>query len=197
MTNNIVNIKVIAGSTRDGRFSDKAAKWISEEIIKYEEVSVEILDLRDYKMPFFDQAISPKFKQEPYENEAVARFTRKIDKADAFIIVTPEYNHGTSAVLKNAMDWVYHEWNNKPVGFVSYGAVGGARAIEQLRLMAVELQMAPIQEAIHINGEQFFPVVMSGGNANDLFSNYIDKAQSMISQLLWWTIVLKNARSNK
>lgn len=195
MEQNKLNIKVIAGSTREGRFSDKASAWIAEEAKKQDGVTVEILDLRDYEMPFFNEAVSPSFKTEPYENEAVARFTKKIEEGDAFIMVTPEYNHSTSGVLKNAIDWVSPEWNNKPIAFVSYGSVGGARAVEQLRLIAVELQMAPIREAIHMNGEQYFPVVMGKGSADDLFSNYVEKADVMIKQLLWWTSTLKEARS--
>lgn len=192
--NTSLNIKVIAGSTREGRFSDKAATWIAEKIRKQEGVSVETLDLRDYDMPFFNEPVSPSYKQEPYKNEAVARFTKKIEEGDAFVIVTPEYNHGTSGVLKNALDWVYQEWNNKPVAFVSYGSVGGARAIEHLRLVAVELQMAPIRNAVHIPGEQYFPVVFGKTQASDLFALQADKAEAMITQLLWWTRALKNAR---
>ena len=106
--NTTIQIKVIAGSTREeDRFSDKAAAWIAGEIKKQEGVAVEVLDLRDYDMPFFNEPMSPSFKQEPYKNEAVARFTKKIEEGDAFVIVTPEYNHGTSGVLKNALDWVY------------------------------------------------------------------------------------------
>ena len=138
--------------------------------------------------------MSPSFKQEPYKNEAVARFTKKIEGGDAFVIVTPEYNHGTSGVLKNALDWVYQEWNNKPVAFVSYGSVGGARAVEQLRLNAIELQMAPIRNAVHIPGEQYFPVVFGKAKAKDLFASQSEKAQTMTTQLLWWTNALKNAR---
>lgn len=196
MNNKILNIKVIAGSTREGRFSDKAATWIAEEIKTQNEVLVEVLDLRDYNMPFFDEPVSPSFKQEPFKDEAVARFTKKIAEADAFVIVTPEYNHGTSSVLKNALDWVYPEWNNKPVAFVSYGGVGGARAVEQLRLNAVELQMAPIREAIHINGEQYFPVIMGGVDPQKLLAGYENKAKNMISQLLWWARALKTARES-
>lgn len=192
--NTSLNIKVIAGSTREGRFSDKAAAWIAEEIRKQEGVSVETLDLRDYDMPFINEPVSPSYKQEPYKNKVVARFTKKIEEADAFVIVTPEYNHGTSGVLKNALDWVYQEWNNKPVAFVSYGSVGGARAIEQLRLVAVELQMVPIRNAVHIPGEQYFPVVFGKTQASDLFALQADKAEAMITQLLWWTRALKNAR---
>src|SRR3989338_8531570 len=89
--NDPLSIKVIAGSTREGRFSDKAALWIAGELKKQDGVSVEVLDLRDYDMPFFSEAVSPSFKQEPYKNEAVARFTGKIAEGDAFVIVTPEY----------------------------------------------------------------------------------------------------------
>jgi NAD(P)H-dependent FMN reductase len=195
MTNNTsLNIKVIAGSTREGRFSDKAAAWIAEEIKKQEEIAVETLDLRDYDMPFFNEPVSPSFKQEPYKNEAVARFTKKIEEGDAFVIVTPEYNHGTSGVLKNALDWVYPEWNNKPVAFVSYGSVGGARAVEQLRLNAIELQMAPIRNAVHIPGEQYFQVLFGKMDAKELFAGQKDKVEAMITQLLWWAHALKNAR---
>jgi NAD(P)H-dependent FMN reductase len=195
MTNNTsLNIKVIAGSTREGRFSDKAAAWIAEEIKKQEGVTVETLDLRDYDMPFFNEMMSPSFKQEPYKNEAVTRFTKKIEEGDAFVIVTPEYNHGTSGVLKNALDWVYQEWNNKPVAFVSYGSVGGARAVEQLRLNAIELQMAPIRNAVHIPGEQYFSVLFGKMDAQELFAGQKDKVDAMITQLLWWAHALKNAR---
>lgn len=195
MKNNTqLRIKVIAGSTREGRFSDKAASWIAEEIKKQEGVVVEVLDLRDYDMPFFNEPVSPSFKQEPYKNEAVARFTKKIAEGDAFVIVTPEYNHGTSGVLKNALDWVYQEWNNKPVAFVSYGSVGGARAIEQLRLTSIELQMAPIRNAVHIPGEQYFPVLFGKADAKELFASQMKQAEAMITQLLWWTRALKNVR---
>lgn len=195
MKNNTqLRIKVIAGSTREGRFSDKAAAWITEEIKKQEVVAVEMLDLRDYDMPFFNESVSPSYKQAPYTHEAVARFTKKIAEGDAFVIVTPEYNHGTSGVLKNALDWVYQEWNNKPVSFVSYGSVGGARAIEQLRLIAIELQMAPIRNAVHIPGEQYFPVLFGKADAGELFASLSKHAEGMITQLLWWTRVLKNAR---
>lgn len=196
MDNTSINIKVIAGSTREGRFSDKAASWIAEEIKKQKGVAVEVLDLRDYEMPFFNEPMSPSFKQEPYKDEVVARFTKKVAEGDAFVIVTPEYNHGTSGVLKNALDWVYPEWNNKPVAFVSYGSVGGARAVEQLRLNAIELQMAPIRNAVHIPGEQYFQVLFGKMNAKDLFASVSRQVEDMITQLLWWARVLKNARES-
>lgn len=191
--NSSLQIKVIAGSTREGRFSDQAANWITAELNKAG-VTAEMLDLRDYEMPFFNEAVSPLYKSEPYRNEAVARFTKKIAAGDAFVLATPEYNHGTSGVLKNALDWVYQEWNNKPVAFVSYGSGGGARAVEQLRQVAIELQMAPIRNAVHIPGEQYFPVLFGKGTAADLFSAQSEKAAALITQLIWWTRALKIAR---
>jgi len=195
MENKSLNIKVIAGSTREGRFSDKAALWIADEIRKQESVEVEVLDLRDYDMPFFSEAVSPAFKEEPFKNEAVARFTKKIEEGDAFVIVTPEYNHGTSGVLKNALDWVYQEWNNKPVAFMSYGGVGGARVIEQLRLNAIALQMAPINASVSIPGEHYFKARFGKMEEKDLFALITEQAGAMITQLLWWTKALKSARS--
>jgi NAD(P)H-dependent FMN reductase len=192
--NDIYNIKIIIGSTCEGRFADQATTWIANELIKQEHIHVEILDLRDYDMPFFNEPVSPSMKQEPYTNEAVARFTAKIAQGDAFIIVTPEYNHGAPAVLKNAIDWVSPEWNNKPVAFVSYGAVGGARVIEQLRLVAIELQMVPIKNAVYIPGEQYFPVAFGKASAADMFIHMQKSGEAMITQLLWWTKILKTAR---
>jgi NAD(P)H-dependent FMN reductase len=194
MQNNSLHIKVIAGSTREGRFSDRAAKWIATEIKKQTGANVEVLDLRDYEMPFFNETVSPSIKKSPYIHEAVSRFTQKIQEGDAFVIVTPEYNHGAPGVLKNAMDWVYQEWNNKPVSFVSYGSVSGSGAVEQLRLTAIALQMAPIRNAVQITGEQYFPVLFGQTEADALFAIQIDKATTMITQLLWWTNALKNAR---
>ena len=192
-----LKIKVISGSVREGRFNDKPANWITEELKKHEDVEVELLDLKEYELPFFNAPERPSYKQKPYENPAVAKWTAKISEADAFIMVTPEYNHGTSAVLKNAIDWVGPEWNNKPVAFVSYGTVGGARAVEQLRLIAGELQMMDIRNAILIPSHQFIPVLMGQTKAKDLFDSLEKPAEAMISQLLWWTELLKNGRINK
>jgi len=193
-TMNPLSIKVIIGSTREGRFGDKAAAWISGELAREPGVTVETLDLRDYDMPFFNEPVSPSFKTEPYKNEAVARFTQKIKEGDAYVIVTPEYNHSTSGVLKNALDWVYQEWNQKPVAFVGYGSVGGARAIEHLRLMAIELQMAPVREAIHFLGNEYFPVLFGNAPAEAMFEKQAEKAKTMIAQLIWLGNALKVAR---
>jgi NAD(P)H-dependent FMN reductase len=143
-------IKVILGSTRQKRFGDKPAYWICEEARAQADVDIECLDLRDYPMPFFDEPMSPMWGKGQYGNASVQRWADRIADGDAFIVVTPEYNHGYPAVLKNAIDSIYPEWVNKPVGFVSYGNSGGARAIEQLRLVAIEMRMWPIRSAIHI-----------------------------------------------
>jgi NAD(P)H-dependent FMN reductase len=189
-----INIKIIVGSVREGRFAKTAAEWAEKHLKSNENLNVEIIDLKDYEMPFFNEAASPMYKQEPYKNEAVARFTKKIEEADAFVMVTPEYNHSTSGVLKNAIDWVGSEWYQKPVAYISYGSVGGARAIEHLRLIAIELQMAPIREAIHINGEQYFPALFGQASMDEVLKSQDDKLKSMVTQLLWWTNALKTAR---
>lgn len=189
----MISLKVIIGSTREGRFGDKAAAWLAGEIRKHKEIEVEMLDLRDYNMPFYNEPVSPAYKQKPFKNEAVASFTKKIAEGDAFVIVTPEYNHGTSGVLKNALDWVYAEWNNKPVAFVSYGGVGGARAVEQLRLNAIELKMAPIQKAIHIL--QHWTLLDEQGRPKEgAFEPFAKGAEAMLAELIWWANALKNAR---
>jgi len=193
MTMDNLTIKIILGSTRQGRFGDKAAHWIFELAEKKEGLDVELLDLRDYDMPFFNEPMSPAMIQTPYANEAVARWTKKIAEADGFIFATAEYSHGYPAVLKNALDWVYREWNNKPVGFVAWGGVGGARSVEQLREVAVELQMAPIRNAVHIMAPWMI-VDEKGALKPGALDSYEAAAEGMLAQLLWWGKALKAGR---
>src|SRR6266581_2524487 len=123
-------ISVIVGSTREGRFSEKPAKWILQHLKKRKGVDARLLDLRDFPMPFFDQPLTPAMPgRPPYKNEVVQRWTAAIAQSDGFVFVTPEYNYGPSAVLKNAIDWVYPEWNRKAAGFVSYGSAMSARIV--------------------------------------------------------------------
>ena len=196
-----IKIKVIIGSTRQGRFSEKPAQWIYEEAKKLDGVEAELLDLKDYPMPFFESSMSPSMAQGKYENEVVQKWAEKIKEGDAFIIVTPEYNHGYPAILKNAMDVIYPEWNRKPVGFVAYGSAMGARAVEQLRQVAIELQMAPIRNAIHIPVDIFFAAMMGKGpKGPEMFepirkSPVGDRLQTFFDDLLWWAKALKNARN--
>lgn len=145
-----MKIQIILGSTRKGRFSEKIAAWVMEQVKNIPEIEFELLDLRQYPLPFFDEPISPSQIKEPYSNPAVAKWTQKIAEGDAYLVVTPEYNHGYPAVLKNALDYVHKEWAGKKVGFVGFGTLGAARAIEQLRQVVIELQMIPIKAAVHI-----------------------------------------------
>ncbi|MBU6415482.1 NAD(P)H-dependent oxidoreductase [Patescibacteria group bacterium] len=190
----MLKIKIILGSTRPNRFSDKPGNWIFEAAKKKDDVEAELLDLRDYPLPFFDESTSPaRIKDGAYPNEIARKWAAKIREADAFIIVTPEYNHGASGVLKNALDYIYTEWNNKPVGFVAYGGVGGARAVEQLREVAVELQMAPIRNAIHI--PQHWNLLDENGKLKTgALDPFKKSADTFLGQLLWWAKALKTAR---
>ncbi|MEI7720185.1 MAG: NAD(P)H-dependent oxidoreductase [bacterium] len=188
-----LKVKIILGSTRQGRFSDKVGNWMLEEAKKDSNLEAELLDLRDFAMPFFDEAETPSYKTKPYTHPAVAAWTAKIAEADAFIIVAPEYNHSFPAVLKNALDYVYQEWNNKPVAFVSYGSVMGSRSVEQLCQVAVELQMVSTRNALHMP----YDVVMAVGKGvspQEVFAPYADRATGLLSQLLWWARALKVAR---
>ncbi len=195
-----LKIKIIIGSTRQNRFSEKPAQWIFEEAKKLEGVEVELLDLRDYKIPLLEDPTPPSMANGQYSDEVVKKWAEKINNGDAFIIVTPEYNHGYSAVLKNALDVIYPEWNRKPVGFVSYGSAVGARAVEQLRQVAVELQMAPIRNAIHIPTDIFFAAIMGKGPTGPEMFEPIhegmmgDPVERFFNDLLWWTKALKTAR---
>jgi NAD(P)H-dependent FMN reductase len=157
--NTSVKIQVIIGSTRQNRFSEKPARYIFDELKKKEGVEAELIDLREWPLPFYDEPISPAMNKGNYFNELGKKWAAKVGEADGYIIVAPEYNHGYTAVLKNALDWVFAEWNKKPVGFVSYGNAGGARAIEQLRQVVIELQMLPIRSAIHIPAEVYLAVM--------------------------------------
>jgi NAD(P)H-dependent FMN reductase len=190
-----LSVKVILGSTREGRFSDKAGSWMFEQL-KKEGIDAEVLDLRDYPMPFFNEKETPSSKKQPYPDPAVAAWTAKVREGDAFIVVTSEYNHGYTAVLKNAMDYVYQEWNNKPIAFISYGSVHGARAVEQLREVAIELQMAPIRNAIHMPYDVII-AVGQGKSLEEAFAAYEPRAKGLIEQLLWWGKALKSAHAGK
>ena len=188
-------ISVIVGSTREGRFSEKPAKWILEHLKKREDVEARFLDLRDFPMPFFDQPATPAMPGRPsYQNEVVQRWTAAIAQSDGFVFVTPEYNYGTSAVLKNAIDWVYPEWHRTAVGFVSYGSAMGARSVQQLRETAIELQLAPIRSSVHIPVATLW-AHYQGGDVDAGLKELEASAGAMIHDLLWWTGALKAARA--
>jgi NAD(P)H-dependent FMN reductase len=186
---------VILGSTRDGRFGEKAATWVMDRLSAREDLQPELVDLRDYPMPFFEQTVPPAYGHRDYP-EDVARWAGKVDEADGYIIVTAEYNHGYPATLKNALDQIFPELNRKPVAFVGYGNTGGARAIEQLRMVAVELEMAPLRHAVHI-----LPAVMIEAMKAEqpvdpqIFASLDQRLDTAATDLVWWAQALTQARS--
>jgi len=185
MTTDPLKILTILGSTREGRFGETVATWFNEIASAREDFQATPVDLRDINLPFLG---APGTQVEDYDIE---RWRELVAGADGYVIITPEYNHSFSAVLKNAIDHLNTEWNNKPLAIVSYGGgAGGSRAAEQLRLVAIELQMAPIREGIHI--------VMArasfdeqGQPKDPAMSGRVD---SMLNQLVWWAGALLAAR---
>jgi len=145
----MTRIGIILGSTRPNRNGEQVAKWVYDIASRRDDAEFELVDLRDYPLPHLDEPLPPSMGQ--YQNEHTRQWASKIASFDGFVIVTPEYNHSTSGVLKNAIDYLFAEWNNKAVGFVSYGAVGGARAAEHLRLVAGELQMADVRQQVTLS----------------------------------------------
>ncbi len=189
-------ISVIVGSIRHGRFSEKPAHWILRHLKKRTEVDARLLDLRNFPMPFFDQQVPPASPgRAPYENDVVKKWTAAIGQSDGFIIVTPEYNYGPAAVLKNAIDWVYPEWNRKAVAFVSYGGTGGARSVQQLRETSIEIQLAPVRSSVHIPAATLW-AHFQGGDVDAGLAELEGSAGIMIDDLLWWTAALKKARAS-
>jgi NAD(P)H-dependent FMN reductase len=189
-------ISVIVGSTREGRFSEKPAKWILDHLKQRDGVDARLLDLLDFPMPFFDQPTTPATPGRPaFEHEVVQQWTSAIGESDGFIFVTPEYNYGPAAVLKNAIDWVYTEWHRKAAAFVSYGSAMGVRSVQQLRHTMIELQVAPIRSSVHI------PVATllahyQGGDVEAGLAELGAPAGALIDDLLWWTATLKSARGS-
>jgi NAD(P)H-dependent FMN reductase len=184
-------IAIIISTTRAARFGHKPAEWLHDIASKREHLDLEIIDLRDFPMPFFDEVASNAWA--PTQNEVAQRWQKKVAEFDGYVIVTAEYNRGVPAVLKNALDYAYPEWNRKAVAFVGYGAVGGARAVEQLRLIAIELQMAPIRTGVHIQGADFMAVWRQGKPISEL--DYLkSNAEAMLDELVWWTNALRAAR---
>lgn len=184
-------IGVIISSVRPTRFADHPAKWIFEHASKRSGFEVELLDLKDYPMPFFDEVASPLWA--PSKNEVAQRWQAKIEEKDGYIVVAAEYNRGPTAAIKNAFDYAYPQWNKKPIAFVGYGSTGGARAIDQLRTQAIELQMAPIRIGVHI----MWPImeaVMQGKQTLGEFDFLNQGASDMLDMLEWWVAALKTAR---
>jgi NAD(P)H-dependent FMN reductase len=186
-------IGIILSTTRTGRFADKVAAWLQSIVAARHDLEFELVDLRDYPLPFFDEPMSPLWA--PPKNEAAQRWTKKIEVFDGFIFVTAEYNHSISAVLKNAIDYAYHQFVRKPAAYVGYGGVGAARAIEQLRLINIEQQMAPLKAGVHIAGADFIDLFLHGKSLADK-PHLVPGVHAMVEELAWWTHALKQARSD-
>ena len=188
---NKLKIAIIISTTRAARFGHKPAQWVKDIAVARDDMNVEIVDLRDFPMPFFDEVASNAWA--PSKNEVAQRWQKKVAEFDGYIFVTAEYNHGIPAVLKNAMDYAYPEWNKKAAAFVGYGAVGGARAVEQLRLVAAELQLATIRTGVYVQGADFMAVLKEGKDLKEI--GYLEQGvKDMLAQLAWWTEALKAAR---
>jgi NAD(P)H-dependent FMN reductase len=183
-------IAIIIGTTRQGRFGERPAAWLHGLAEARRDADYDLVDLRDYPMPLFDEPKSPA--AEPANHPEAVRFREVVARSDGFVLVTAEYNHGIPASLKNAMDHVYAEWGRKPAAFVSYGGVGGARAVEQLRLVCVELQLAPLRNGVGI-GRPDFGQLMQGKDFGE-FPALAQAAGKMLDDLIWWTQALKAAR---
>ena len=186
----MLNVNIILGSTREDRAGEKIFSWLKKELSGYRDMQVTFIDLYDWQLPFLDDIRSLPIGSQ--REQVIQKWAEIIDKADGYIFVTPEYNHGYSAVLKNAIDHLDKEWNNKPAGFVGYGGVaGGSRAVEQLRQVVIELQMAPIREQVLI------PLIWQAfdGEGNLLDKNAKKKLPEMLDQLLWWAKALQVARN--
>jgi NAD(P)H-dependent FMN reductase len=142
----MLNIGIILGSTRPNRNGEAVARWVQNQVRERRDANYELIDIKDFNLPLLDEPIPPS--QGKYSQPHTKRWAEKIGSLDAFIFVTPEYNHSTSGALKNAIDFLYREWNNKAAGFVSYGSAGGARAVECLRLIMAELQIADVRAQV-------------------------------------------------
>ena len=184
----MTRIGIILGSTRPGRNGEQVANWVYDIAARRSDAEFELVDLLDYPLPHLDEPLPPSMGQ--YQNEHTKQWADKIASFDGFVIVTPEYNHCTSGVLKNAIDYLYAEWNNKAVGFVSYGAVGGARAVEHLRLIAGELQMADVRQQVALSlftDFENFSVFKPG-------DYHVAALNTMLDQVVAWSTALAPLR---
>ncbi|MBT0780441.1 NAD(P)H-dependent oxidoreductase [Paracoccus sp. pheM1] len=180
------HIAIIIGSTRAARFADKPAAWLLENARKREDMSFELVDLRDYDLPLFDEVASNLWV--PSQDPRAVKWQQKLAEFDGYVFLTSEYNHSVSGSLKNALDQAYKEWNRKPAAAMGYGGVGAARAIEHLRGIAVELQMVPLRNAVHLGGGDFFKVSPLGANGEmaEVEANLLPALDAMLDELHWW-----------
>src|SRR5712692_3083730 len=184
----MLKIAVIIGSTRPGRVGESVAKWVYELAKKRTEAEFELVDIKDFNLPLLDESVPPSLGR--YSKPHTKVWAAKIGSFDAYVFVTPEYNHGTSAALKNAIDFLFAEWNNKAAGFVSYGGASGARAVEHLRLNLAEVQMATVRNQVLLSmftDFELFSVFKPGPTKEQ-------SVNEMLDQLIAWGGALKTLR---
>ena len=184
----MTRIGIIVGSTRPGRLGEQVAQWVLGIARRRTDADFELIDLRDHPLPFLDEPLPPSFGQ--YQNAHTKQWSEVISSFDGFVMVTPEYNHGPSGVLKNALDYLYAEWNNKAVGFVSYGSSAGVRAVEHLRLVAGELQMADVRQQVQL----WLPVDFENFRTFRPAERHVDELNVLFDQLIAWTEALAPLR---
>ena len=185
----MLRVAIITGSTRPGRNNEAVARWVHGIAKTRADAAFELVDIADYNLPLLNEPVPPSVGQ--YSHAHTKTWAAKIGSFDAYVFVTPEYNHGTSAALKNAIDYLYREWNNKAAGFVSYGSAGGARAVEQLRLVMGELMVADVRAQVMLslftdfeNFSKFRPDPRHDAEVN-----------TMLDQVISWGGALKTLRS--
>lgn len=188
-------IALIISSTRDARWADKPAQWALRKLQERSDIEVELVDLRDFHLPFFNEVASNAYV--PSQDPNARRWQEKVASFDGYVFLVAEYNRSITGALKNALDQDYADWGRKPMGAIGYGSVGGARAVEQLRSMAIELQMVPVRSGVHIGGSDFYRV--GPYNANPEPIEALDgvlggSLKDMLDAVAWYANVLKPAR---
>jgi len=188
-------IALIIGSTRPTRFADKPAQWMLKQAQARQDMDVEVVDLRDHPLPFFAEVASTLHA--PSKDPEAIRWQQTIDQYDGYIFVVAEYNHSITGALKNALDQAYKEWNRKPFTAIGYGSVGGARAIEHLRGIGVELQMVSTRSAVNIGGSDFMAIFPMFGNKpiEDIEARLLPSAKAALDDLVWWAKATMAARA--
>ena len=194
-----MKLQIIIGSSRPGRVSDRVAKWVAKEAANLENTDTELVDLADYDMPLFNEAISPRYNPEYQPTATVQKWLSKLAQADAYAFVTPEYNHSIPAVLKNALDYVKHEFTHRPAAIVSHGGVGGARATEHLKNVLSEVGLIVIPKNVAFVGMLAMnPTIDEHGNADESITNNPHGPQAALKtslqDLAWYASALKAAR---
>ena len=192
-----LKIAVIVAATRDSRFGIHPAEWIYEQARLREDLDVELVDLKTFDLPMFNEMASNHWM--PSKDPKAIAWQKKVGEFDGYIFVTPEYNHSMPGSLKNALDQCYDEWRRKPGACFGYGGVGAARAVEHLRGVMVELQMAPVRAAVHIGGSEYHKVHPHMGKQpiSSIAEILLPSVKDMLDDLTWWATALKAARQVK